>query len=245
MTMLMHQLHNPPAALFLPAMMSGLKCSIARYIRTSLKLTAGTFPSSKPVLKLLRLSKNTLGSFKKTFLAQSQVRSLSLTLPDFWTGTAGSYDARSTRHALKTSSTPGGGLDMVLHICRSFTSNVSSAAMAASTAGSACARSASADSFFSLTSAAILVTFFSSMLAFSVSISTTSFSAAHTLAILSEVAFFSSASATSPAMDSLRTSTTAVVSSNFLMPFWRRRDAVSFSALFRASSSEYSLSSSR
>ena len=117
--------------------------------------------------------------------------------------------------------------------------------MAASTAGSACARSASADSFFSLTSAAIFVTFFSSMLAFSVSISTTSFSAAQTLAILSEVAFFSSASATSPAMDSLRTSTTAVVSSSFLMPFCSRRDAVSFSARLRSSRSEYNFSSSR
>ena len=85
------------------------------------------------------------------FFAASQLRSLSFTLP-FFCGDAAIQPltpASSTAPRANTSSTPGGGLTIVLHSPRSFSSSVSSAAIAASTAGSALARSSGVVAAFS------------------------------------------------------------------------------------------------
>mmetsp|Transcript_17794 Transcript_17794/g.60078 ORF Transcript_17794/g.60078 Transcript_17794/m.60078 type:complete len:252 (-) Transcript_17794:2947-3702(-) len=245
MTMFTTQLQRPAAAEFLDMMISGWKCSISRYMRTSFQLTTGTLPASKTSLYDFKSSTNFFGSPSMNFFEESQDRSLSLTLPFFWMGMVAVTPASSTMHAEKTSSTPGGGLVIVLHICSALTSKVSSAAMAASTAGTAFARSASADICLAPTSPAIFVTFFSSMAAFSDSISTTSFSALTRLAMPSATFFFWLASCTSTAMADFNTSTTEVQSSSFCTPFLRRAVATSFSSRFEARILEKSFKSSR
>mmetsp|Transcript_36961 Transcript_36961/g.99585 ORF Transcript_36961/g.99585 Transcript_36961/m.99585 type:complete len:254 (-) Transcript_36961:57-818(-) len=59
-TMLMAQLQRPPAAGFLPAMVSKVKCSRARYCRTSFQLILGTLPASMHPLNSFSSAMNPL-----------------------------------------------------------------------------------------------------------------------------------------------------------------------------------------
>jgi hypothetical protein len=232
--MLTTKAQSPAAAEFLAAMASALKCSSARYRRTSFQLVAGTRPASTCAFISLSVSTYSWMLPSSAFLQASQ--EVSFTLPFFWTGTFPCTPASSTMVEAKTSSTPCGGLAMVLHSARSFLLSVSSAAMAFSTAGSALARSASVSRCFTATSPWILVTSSFSTRAFSVSASTTARSRATVSAMPSATARFRSASSSFPLSSSSMRVTSSPVSRSFCRPLASRAMTPSASARLRARS---------
>mmetsp|Transcript_18176 Transcript_18176/g.40311 ORF Transcript_18176/g.40311 Transcript_18176/m.40311 type:complete len:212 (+) Transcript_18176:1421-2056(+) len=191
--MFITQLHRPAAAEFFFSIASGLKWSSSKKGRTSFQFISGTLPSSMLLLKALSSSRKPLTLPSRAFLAASQVRSLSRTRPLFCTIMLGFTPARSTITAPKTSSTPAGGLAMVLQLPRSLRSSDSRAPLARIKAGSACSRSFAASACLIATSACITATFDSSTLALSFSFATTSLSLCTVLAMPSATARFSSA----------------------------------------------------
>ena len=179
------------------------------------------------------------------FFAASHVRSLSFTLPFFCTMTPLLMPASSTHTAANTSSTPLGGVAIVLQLPRSFLSSVSSDFIAASIAGSASARSAIASSFFFCTSFWSAATLAASTFAFSVSPATTSRSALTRVAIASETSRFSSALSIMILRSCSSDETASAAERSLSMPFCSRAVATLFSSFFSPSSLTYSLSSSR
>mmetsp|Transcript_4420 Transcript_4420/g.9331 ORF Transcript_4420/g.9331 Transcript_4420/m.9331 type:complete len:241 (-) Transcript_4420:7817-8539(-) len=230
--MLSTKLVRPAAAGFLPIMISTLKCSSAMNGRTSFQLTCGTRPASYSSLSSLRSATSCGMLPRSTFLQVPQSRFFSRTLPDFSAGMSlpvGVWQpAMSTITEANTSSTPGGGFIIDLQLPSALISRVSRAAMAASTAGSAAARSASADAACAVTSVWIWATLAASMLAFSVSISTTSFSAWTVVAMPFAMAAFSPACSSLMATSALSESTIEAHSLSFWIPLSRRACATSF-----------------
>jgi len=124
--------------------------------------------------------------------------------------------------AANTSSTPPGGLIMPLHSVRDLGSNESSAAMAASTAGSAFARSSAVDLCFSPTSFWITATNAASFSALAVSPSTNAFSLPTTSAMPSAFVFLTSASSSVIFRPASISATASAVSCIFWRPAFKR-----------------------
>ena len=241
--MLITQLHSPAAAEFLARMVSGVKCSMSRYGRTSLKFTSGTSPPSTASLNASSWSRSALMSPSRHFLLASQLRSL--TLPLFSTLTSLRTPASSTMTAPNTSSTPGGVLAMVLASASSFLSRHASAAMAFSTAGMASARSRSASSRMAVARAAMPAHSSAMTLALPVSPSTTVLLADTSAAMASATPRLSSAATSDPLSCSSICATAALVSRSLASPDARRLRAASLASCLRRSSALYSFSDSR
>mmetsp|Transcript_52189 Transcript_52189/g.91119 ORF Transcript_52189/g.91119 Transcript_52189/m.91119 type:complete len:248 (+) Transcript_52189:3974-4717(+) len=241
--MLITKEHRPAAALFLVMMISGVKCSKLVSAFTSEKLSLGMVCSSTPVLMAFRYSMYSGMEPSSCFLQASQL--LSLTLPFFCTTTLGCTLASSTIVDANTSSTPAGGLAMVFASPRSFLSRVLSAAIAASTIGSALARSSSVVRCFSITSAWITATSLACTCALAVSTSTMAFSLDTTSAIPSATVRFWSASSRETFRSASMLVTAAAVSRSFSKPLDKRLIEASAPSRLRFSKLLYSLRSSK
>ena len=138
--------------------------------------------------------------------------------------------ASRTKIDANTSSTPPGGFAIPLHSPSSFLSSVSRAASASFTAGSAFARSASADSWIAPASLAITSHLSPSSFAAAACASTMAFSLPTTSAIPSAVSFFSATSTLFTFNSSSMTATDSAVSSSLVNPVSKRFIAASVSA---------------
>ena len=147
--------------------------------------------------------------------------------------------------AAKTSSTPAGGFAMVLHSPRSFLSRVLSAAIAASTMGSAMARSLSVEDCLADTSSWMMATSLACTWALAVSTSTMAFSFDTTSAMPSDTVLFWSAASSEIFRSASICSTAAAVSRSLVRPLDRRSIPSSASLRFEFSSTPYNFSNSR
>mmetsp|Transcript_18178 Transcript_18178/g.40330 ORF Transcript_18178/g.40330 Transcript_18178/m.40330 type:complete len:219 (-) Transcript_18178:3426-4082(-) len=206
-------------------MISGVKCSRFVSALTSEKFSLGADPSSTAVLMPLRNSMYSGIEPSSCFLLASQL--LSFTFPFFWMTTLGWMPASRIMVAANTSSTPAGGLAMVFASPRSFLSSVLSAAMAASTMGSALDKSFSVVRCFSLTSDWITATSLACTCALAVSTSTMAFSLLTTSAMPSATVRFWSASSREIFRSASICVTASAVSRSFSRPLDRRSMASS------------------
>mmetsp|Transcript_11916 Transcript_11916/g.29154 ORF Transcript_11916/g.29154 Transcript_11916/m.29154 type:complete len:208 (-) Transcript_11916:4838-5461(-) len=193
------------------------------YCRTSAKFFGLIVPSSTCALMSLRYIMYSLILPISCFFAASQLASF--TFPLFCTTILGMIPARRHIVAAKTSSKFGGGLSIPLQLLKSFWSRVSRALMAASTAGSALARSFSVSRCFLPTSSAIFATCSFSTWALAVSTSAMAFSLLTVSAICSALSFFVAASSSISFKSCSSFATPSLVSRSLASPFSRREIA--------------------
>mmetsp|Transcript_29593 Transcript_29593/g.86200 ORF Transcript_29593/g.86200 Transcript_29593/m.86200 type:complete len:218 (-) Transcript_29593:4602-5255(-) len=216
------------------------------YCRTSLKLLWLMVLSSTCLLISFRCVIYSRIFPMSCFLAASHEQSLTLICPpDFLVTTLGMIPARRHMVAANTSSSLGGGFNIPLQLLRSFWSSVSRADMAASTAGSALARSSSVSRCFCETSFWILATCSLSVWAWALSTSTEAFSFATTSAIPSAFSFLAAASSSITLRSSSSLATDSLVCRSLVRPFSSRSMAAAESLRFSSKREEYSLMSSR
>ena len=229
----------------MPLIISGSKCSNSKYGLTSFQFLSGTLPASTSSLNFSNPSKKPEILDIKAFFAPAQDLSFLFTIPFLVIGTFASTPANKHITAMKISSTPKGGLDIVLQLPNSFLSNDANAFIAFSTAGSAFAKSAAALVAILLASAAITLTFSSSIVALSVSSVTVAFSMATFSAISSATAFFSFASTSITSSSSCNVATVSAVSFSFCKPFDKRSIALLLSSRFLVNKVSYKPKSSK
>jgi len=249
MTMLMTNPHSPAAAEFLVMMISGLKKSASRY-----SLTFSKFFGLILLVSMFSLSPSShrmyclMSPIKIFFAAPHPDPSppfKSVGLPFLSHLMAGTIPPNRHMVDSNTSDTPGGGVPMDLAAEMSFGSSPASAAMAASTAGSALARSAAVSAANAATSTWTLVTSTLSISALAVSSSTIAFSRPTTSAIPSAVAALPVASSTMMAKSILSCATASPVSLSLRRPESRLEMAVSAVSRLSPSMRLYSFRNSK